>query len=149
MKIPILAVALAFLVLVVWYFGMATPPSTITSVTIGSTTIQVEVADTDVAREQGLSGRDSLGEGSGMLFVFGQSHMAGFWMKDMKFSLDILFADENGKLVSIYRDLSPDSYKKNPPEVFYPASPAKYVLEVPAGFAAQHAIAEGMTIVVQ
>lgn len=150
MKYLTLAAFLIFFVLVVWYFGMTTPsPKPITSVTIGATTIQVEVADTAASREQGLSGRESLGEGSGMLFVFDMPGNYGFWMKDMKFSLDILFADEQGKIVSIYGDLAPDSYKKNPPKVFYPASPAKYVLEVPTGFAKTHAIAEGMTIVVQ
>jgi len=151
--ISIAAVLLAA-VIFGWLFfrpavSMPLPTQNITRVTIGTTAVAVEVADTDAVREQGLSGRAALGEGSGMLFVFDVPGNYGFWMKDMHFSLDILFADENGKIVSIYRDLSPDSYTKSPPEVFYPASPSRYVLEVPAGFAASHSIEEGMTFKVE
>lgn len=152
-KYPIPAIAVAVLVLVVWYFGMATftisPPPPIASVTIGTTTVQVEVADTDAARTQGLSGRSSLAEGRGMLFVFDTPGTYGFWMKDMNFPLDIIFANASGTIVTIYPNLSPDSYNKTPPDIFYPTSPAKYVLEVPAGFAAAHGVGVGQQIVLQ
>jgi len=125
------------------------PPQHISQVTIGSTTVQVEVADTDAKRELGLSYRDSLLQGHGMLFVFSSAEAYGFWMKDMSFSIDMIFADKEGKIVTIYKDASPDSYKKNPPEIFYPTTPALYVLEVPAGFAREHGIAEGQQFVLQ
>jgi uncharacterized membrane protein (UPF0127 family) len=112
-------------------------------------TVQVEVESTEAAREQGLSGRMSLPEGSGMLFVFQTPGVYGFWMKDMNFALDMLFADANGKIVTIVRDATPESYLQNPPQVFYPKSPILYVLEVPAGFADAHNIQEGMIMKVK
>ena len=121
----------------------------ITQVHIGSTAVAVEVADTPAAREQGLSGRASLPEGRGMLFVFDTPGNHGFWMKDMNFSLDIIFADASGTIVTVYQNLSPDSYRKTPPDIFYPTAPAKYVLEIPAGFAAAHGIGVGQQLVIQ
>ncbi len=91
----------------------------------------VEIADTDEERIKGLSGRESLPEGRGMLFVFDQPGMYGFWMKDMLFSIDIIWLSEEGRVVHIVKNASPESF----PEVFYPAAEAKYVLELPAGTA--------------
>jgi len=122
------------------------------TVTIGSTTIAVEVADTEAAREQGLSGKTSLASGTGMLFVFQQPGTYGFWMKDMNFSLDMIFADASGRIVSVDQDLSPQTYNTQNPgssEIFYPSKPIVYVLEVPAGYAAAHGISQGMQLVVQ
>jgi hypothetical protein len=121
----------------------------IKQVKIGATSINVEVADTESSRELGLSNRDSLGEGSGMLFVFDQPQNVGFWMKDMRFDIDILFADAKRKIVTIYSNVPAGSYLKNPPEVFRPSRPAQYVLEVPAGFAERHGIVEGARFVLQ
>ena len=117
--------------------------STSTTVTIGSTTIQVEVEDTDASREQGLSGRTSLADGSGMLFVFDTPGNYGFWMKDMNFSIDMLFIDALGTIVTIAPNASSAGYHLNPPQVFYPASSVQFVLEVPAGFAAKNGIEVG------
>jgi len=142
--------------LVYRYYPMAPSPTqqsatqTVTIDTDGAgspqATIQVEVEATEAAREQGLSGRTSLPDGRGMLFVFQTLGVYGFWMKDMNFALDMLFADASGKIVTIVRDATPESYLQNPPQVFYPKIPILYVLEVPAGFAASHNIQEGMTL---
>ncbi len=103
---------------------------------IGDATVVVDIADTEGLREQGLSGRASLAEGQGMLFVFPEDNTQGFWMKDMRFSIDIIWLSADGKVVTIKPDASPDSY----PEVFYPTAPVRYALEVPAGFAARHGV---------
>ena len=55
----------------------------------------VEVRDTEEGRDQGLSGRESLGEDEGMLFVFDQPGIYGFWMKEMKFPLDFIWIRDN------------------------------------------------------
>ena len=143
-----LALAAAILIFFMYQTPPAPPltntPNAITTVTIGDATVQVEVESTEAAREQGLSGRTSLAEGSGMLFVFPQPGKYGFWMKDMHFALDMIFADASGRIVTIVQDATPESYLQNPPQVFYPTAPTLYVLEVPAGFAASHNIREGM-----
>ena len=141
-----LLVLAALLCIVILMPHTASPSALSTEkVTIATTTLTVEVAHTDAEREQGLSGRTSLLPGHGMLFVFDQPGQYGFWMKDMNFSLDIIFIDHSLHVVTIDSNLSPSTY----PQVFYPMSPALYVLEVPSGFAAEHNIAEGSSLVLQ
>ncbi len=120
------------------------------TITIEGKQIQVEVASTDEQRQQGLSDRTSLASGHGMLFVFEPQRKVGFWMKDMHFSLDMIFADKDGSIVKIDSGVTPESYSNhNPPEIFSSGVPIKYVLEVPAGYAESTGIAIGQKIVVQ
>ncbi len=93
----------------------------------------------------GLSNRAGLADNVGMLFVFNPPTMDGFWMKDMRFPLDIIWAGSDGTITTLYKNISPDTY----PTSFYPSVPATYVLEVPAGFADEHQVAIGSKIVVQ
>ncbi|MEK7176049.1 MAG: DUF192 domain-containing protein [Patescibacteria group bacterium] len=99
---------------------------------IGDKTILVEIADTTEKLARGLSGRKSLSPGSGMLFVFSEIGSYGFWMKDMKFPIDIAWLeriDNSFRIVGIERNVSPESF----PHVFYPPVPIKYVVETNAG----------------
>ena len=111
----------------------------VSTVSIGGTTVAVDVAATKAAREHGLSGRLALAPNTGLLFMFDQDGLWGFWMKDMLFSIDIIWTNAAGRVVTIAPNLSPQTY----PQVFYPTAPARYTLEVPAGFAAAHNIQEG------
>ena len=117
-------------------------------VTIGNTTVVAEVADTNLTRQTGLSGRASLAQGRAMLFVFDEAGEYGFWMKDMSFSIDIIFADDSGVILNVDSNLSPLTYEQKVPQVFYPAKPARYVLELPAGYAKKHNIAVGMKMTI-
>jgi uncharacterized membrane protein (UPF0127 family) len=120
------------------------------TITIGSTSIQVEVASNDEQRQQGLSDRASLAAGSGMLFIFDPARKVGFWMKDMRFSIDMIFADEQGTIIKIDDNVSPESYfDRQPPEIFPSGVPVRYVLEVPAGYSQKKGIAIGQKIVVK
>jgi hypothetical protein len=63
---------------------------------VNGITILVEVAKTDIQRRVGLSNQDSLPEGEGMFFVFTQKNIKPpFWMKDMRFAIDILWINDN------------------------------------------------------
>lgn len=110
-----------------------------TTLSIGTTTISVQIADTDILQEHGLSDRTSLASDVGMLFVFSTDQMPGFWMKDMHFPLDIIWIDASSTVTDITRNLSPDSY----PHIVMPSGPIRSVLEVNAGFAAEHDIHVG------
>jgi len=111
------------------------------SVKIGGQNVQVDLALTSAEQAQGLSGRASLAENQGMLFVFPQPGQYLFWMKDMKFSIDMIWFSADLKVIYIKKEASPESYLpagKAGPETYGPApsdGQAKYVLEVPAGFA--------------
>jgi uncharacterized membrane protein (UPF0127 family) len=87
---------------------------------------QIELANTAITREKGLMYRDSLCQSCGMLFEFANQESRSFWMKDTKISLDIIFIDENGKIVKIFEDTS-----INNTQTLYTAS-AKYILEINA-----------------
>lgn len=106
---------------------------------VNDTPIKVEYANTLEKQTQGLSGRDSLAEGEGMLFTFEKVDLYKFWMKDMKFSIDMIWFGEDQKVMYIKENATPESY----PEVFGPEENSKYVLEVPAGFAQKNNIKLG------
>lgn len=102
-----------------------------TTVTIHNTKISVDVADTPAKRTQGLSGRESLSYGSGLLMKFDEDGSPGVWMKDMNFPIDIVWIDKDW----IVRDVTPSVGPETYPQAFYPKEPIRYILEVPAGFA--------------
>ncbi len=62
---------------------------------VGNTQVAVEVRDTEEGRSQGLSNREKLAEDEGMLFIFDQPGIYGFWMKEMKFPLDFIWIRDN------------------------------------------------------
>jgi len=104
--------------------------------------VNVFVADTPLLRRKGLSGMESLAEEDGMLFVFNESGAHGIWMRGMLFAIDIIWIDENGRIVDVLHSVSPDTF----PSVFYPSGNAKYVLEVRSGFAENLGIMAGVRV---
>jgi uncharacterized protein len=109
---------------------------------IAATPIKLEVANNGITRARGLSNRNQLEEGRGMLFVFTETEKPGFWMKDMRFPIDIIWINDNLKIVEANKNISPNTY----PTVFYPTSPVKYVIEVPAGYFDRHLLKIGDSI---
>lgn len=120
---------------------MLTPTSILT---INATAISVAVADTEDLRVRGLSLQPSLPEDTGLLFIFPQSGMHGIWMRNMKFPIDIIWFDEDFRIIDIHHTVTPDSY----PEVFTPKLDARYIVEVSAGFSEKHHISVGDTATV-
>ena len=98
-------------------------------IVLGEKTFTMDVADTEVTQSQGLSGRSELLENGGMIFIFQNPDKYGFWMKDMLFPIDIIWIDQNFKIIHVEKSLLPSSY----PKVFTPESLALYVLEIKAG----------------
>ena len=103
---------------------------------IGGIPLEIELADTKAKHILGLAGRESLPENAGMLFVYDSPGNPGIWMKDMNFSIDIIWLNEDREVVEITRDVSPDTY----PTVFHSQAQIQYILEVNAGWAAEHKI---------
>lgn len=114
-------------------------PNSVSAVKIGETEIPVLKAITAKEKLTGLSGRDSLLPNQGMLFFFNSIGDHLIWMKDMKFSIDIVWIDENYEIVHVEKNISPETY----PEVFGPDAPSLYVLELPAGFSDTHGVTVG------
>ncbi len=108
-------------------------------VVVGSTKVAVEVAQTDEQKRQGLSGREALSTGTGMLFKFSPKARASFWMKDMKFPIDMIWIND-GVIVKIDENVPVPLPGTDDNHLIRYASPGEidWVLEVPAGFAKQN-----------
>lgn len=106
-------------------------------------TIYVTVAKTPATREQGLSGYTSLGADKGMLFIFPTPDKPDFWMKDMNFSLDMIWITNDRKIIGVSSNISPNTY----PKTFSPPDKIQFVLEVNAGAAEKFGLAVGTTVV--
>lgn len=110
---------------------------------IGGVHLNIEIADTETERNLGLSGRNSLATDVGLLFIFEKPQIAGIWMKDMKFPIDIVWIDENLRVIHIKENATPQSF----PEIFIPSKNSLYVLEINAGFVEKNKIKVGDSVV--
>lgn len=107
---------------------------------LGSRVIQLELARTPAQQGKGLSNRQSLAYNQGMLFVYDASGYRCFWMKDMQFSIDIIWVTSAQTITHIDANVSPQTYPKK-----YCAQ-SQYVLEVPAGTAAASGAGVGQKV---
>ncbi len=109
---------------------------------IGAHTIAAQLAVTNAELQKGLGGRPCIPANQGMLFVFAQQGLYPFWMKDMSFSIDIVWINTQHVVVAVRRDLSPATY----PQTYVSGEPARYVLELQANRARSLCIVKGTTI---
>lgn len=101
--------------------------------------VKAFVAENDTDRENGLSGQSSLPHGVGMLFVFDTPGKYGFWMKDMDFSIDMIWIGADKKVVGVTKNVLSSSY----PFVFMPPKDILYVLEMNAGSVVEFGLTTG------
>ncbi|MDO8537023.1 MAG: DUF192 domain-containing protein, partial [bacterium] len=86
-----------------------------------------------ISRARGLSGRESLNEGEGLLFLFDGFGNYGIWMKDMKFAIDIVWI-KNDRVVGFAENVAPEPGKELwSLKLHYPPEPVDKVLEFNAG----------------
>lgn len=153
--LPLIAVA-AFIVLVgllvqgkignfqpISIFPSPTPSAKL--IKLDDTEVEVEIAKITEERQKGLSGRQELGENSGMLFVMPKNTKPTFWMKDTLFPLDIIWI-KDGKVLGISENAPVEKDVPDEKLTLYPApSVVDYVLEVNAGFSQKNGIKAGST----
>lgn len=113
--------------------------SALYQIRVGSVDISVEIVETSAEKARGLSGRESLPQSQGLLFLFDTAAQHQFWMKDMKIPIDIIWISTDKKVVDITENLDPDTY----PKTFTSSKPAQYILETNAFFAQTHGIRVG------
>lgn len=102
----------------------------ISAIEINGQIIKLELAESASQQIKGLSGRDFLFPDQGMLFVYSDYQLPGFWMKGMLFPLDIIWLRDN-KIVGWEKNI-PIATSTNL-QIYYPPEPVNYVLEVVAG----------------
>lgn len=102
-----------------------------------------KVARTSAEREKGLSGREHLGKNDGMLFIFEEPGLYGFWMKDMKFPIDIIWI-KDGRIVGFSENVEPQiSAQESELKIYKPPGLIDRALEINANGAKQHGIKIG------
>jgi len=126
-------------------------PATV-PITIKDVPVQASVADSLPERIKGLSNTPFLPPHVVKLFSFGVAGTHSIWMKDMNYPLDIMWLSEEGVIVHIEEQVSPDTYSRENPRAsqsFGSPEPAWYVIEASAGFVASNTIAVGDKVVLQ
>jgi len=97
--------------------------------------LDIEIAESPDELEIGLMDRSTMSMNQGMLFLFPRDEYRSFWMKNTILPLDMIFINGDMAIVTIHADTTPFS------EQSYPSThPARYVLEVNAGFAREHGV---------
>ena len=126
--------------------GRAYPTSAVAVLPSGSE-FTLEVASDEASREKGYMGRASVGRSEGMLFVFDADVREGFWMKNCKVALDIVWLDRSFRVVTIAADRKPCPPEGECPSIL-PDAPVRYVIEFAAGTTAREHLAPGDRVVV-
>lgn len=106
--------------------------------------VVVEIADEPTEKSMGLMNREGLAPDSGMLFVFENVVSPSFWMKNMRFPIDIIWITSDGLIVHI--DLDAPLCQAEPCSVYSPKKPVSYVLEVSANYTIEHGITVGSKV---
>lgn len=112
-------------------------------ITVGGHELMVEIVKTDEERSKGLSGRSGLTDSEGMLFDFTDTTISrpSFWMKDMKFDIDIIWI-YNDRVVELTEDVATTYTNVNLPS-YSPSVDITHVLEVNSGWIERNGISVG------
>tara|TARA_Y100001968_G_C19331452_1_gene704520 strand:+ start:513 stop:893 length:381 start_codon:yes stop_codon:yes gene_type:complete len=106
--------------------------------------INVSIARTPVDRQKGLMFRESLRPNEGMFFIFPQTEVLSFWMKNTYVPLDIIFINDNMEIVGIIENAEPMTLDSR-----HVKQKSRYVLEVIAGTCRKHNIKTGHKVITQ
>ena len=145
MKKIIIALVILVGSFTVWFYVMH---PLVTTVTVGNTVFTVDVAVTARDKELGLGYRDSLRPDHGMLFVYTNKERYPFWMRNMRFPIDIIWIDGR-TVVDITTNVPPSNKLVNLLPIYHPKVPVDHVLELTAWTAERIGIRIGDTITIK
>lgn len=114
------------------------------NVTVNGVPLLADLAITGEQRSKGLAVKDSLAENESMLFYFPKANEYAFWMKDMKFPIDIIWLGTDREVIHIEHSLEPCDSDACP--LYRPEGKTQYVLETVAGFAKKYDVTEGTIV---
>lgn len=115
------------------------------NVTVNGVELVTDIALNSTQKSKGLSVKDTLNENEAMLFVFDTEREHAFWMKNMKFPIDIIWLDDDKEVVHIEHSLEPcipDEFCQS----YKPDDDSLYVLETVAGFAQKYNVTENTLV---
>lgn len=117
----------------------------VTTVAIRNTTFTVDVAVTGKEKEVGLGGRDTLAPDRGMLFVYDHKERYPFWMRNMKFPIDIIWIADT-TIVDITKNVPISDKPVEQLPIYHPVVPVDKVLEITAGLSETYGFVVGDTV---
>ena len=144
---PIIAGVLLVVLVVVVFIILPNMLQPTTSLRLGDGIFRARIAANETDRTKGLSGVTSLNLDQALLMAFPNEGKWNIWMKDMKIPIDIVWLDKDKKVIYVVLDAQPDD--STIPKIFEPKTPAKYVIELPAGSVNSKAIKTNSTAVFQ
>ena len=113
------------------------------TIKIASQQIEIYVADTPAKKETGLAAFDQISENQGMIFSFDDATVRTFWMKNMKFAIDIIWIRDD-KIIGIDENIELETNKPDNQLTRYSSvEPSDSVIEVNAGWCQRNNIAVG------
>ncbi len=112
------------------------------NITVNEQVLFADVSTTNEQRTKGLTVKDALAENEAMLFVFDNEAKHRFWMKDMKFPIDIMWIGSDKTVIDIENSVQPCSYGLLC-STYEPEGDSLYVLETAGGFAQRYGIVKG------
>lgn len=101
---------------------------------IGDKNYEIFLTEDEEDMKKGLAVFEDIKDSQGMLFEFSTEDFHSFWMKDMKFDIDMIFLDKEMKVVHIFENVRKDTYKNETDyKIFIPKLKSKYVVEIKSG----------------
>ena len=106
MRFDLIIIVVGIVIILIFLYFKRTPTK-YTNVKIGNASIKAEIADTSLKKIKGLMFRKQLQKDQGMLFVFNYDNYHGIWMMNMSFPIDIIWIDNEKKVVDVVRNAQP------------------------------------------
>ena len=129
----ILALLFLFIIItIIVVISLKTPTAT-----INNHTFKLELAKTQQEKQIGLSKKKILEKNAGMLFKFEKRGYYSFWMKDMKFPIDIIYIKDN-RIVTIHKNVNPPINANERLPIYNSKEPADTILEINAGLSEKY-----------
>lgn len=145
--------AIAIIIILVLVFALVYRPGGYEAEVIfhsaaGDVKFNCEVADTNSERSAGLMNRESLDADAGMLFMFDSSDYLTFWMKNTLIPLDIIFIDEEMKVINVEEANPEPGVPDSDLTVYRSDRPARWVVEINQGICLASGIGPGTDVTV-
>ncbi|MBU3966463.1 MAG: DUF192 domain-containing protein [Euryarchaeota archaeon] len=136
-----IVIIFALLLMALIFFIISPQKKSNNTVCFEGSCIDVELAITPKEIKIGLMDRTSLPENMGMLFIFDEGGIHKLWMKNTLIPLDMIWLDENGKIIYIEKNAQPCYVPVCP--AFGPEFSSRYELEVNGGYTERYKINVG------
>lgn len=130
-RILIFGLTFSIILLIIFFYNTQSGIKT-KNISFNGHQLDLEVANTESLRTQGLSGRKTLVKDHGMLFIFPTVGIYHFWMKEMNFPLDFIWINDN-KVVDLTENVSPPKSANEKLTTFTARYPFDQVIELNAG----------------